>query len=952
MDKMKQTMSDVFLRHTRSMIIKAWQIIILTAFFKHMKIIILGAFLFVSTPFIHAQAWCQITKINDSGSEDLGRSVAIDGDYAVAGAPGYNDDLGCAYVMKYNSTDTTWQKVARLTASDGAQDDKFGLSVDISGDYVVVGAMHDDENGSYSGSAYVFTKPAGGWTDMDETAKLKAQGGGEFDQFGKSVAIEGDIISIGAPGHNQSESYPGYVYLFKKPSTGWESVSSDKSVTAGPAGGYFGSFVSISNGTMAIGAPKADAKGAAYIFTESGDEWIYTAKLSPTHNQTIPALGFGGYLDIQGDVIVVGGPGYGTFIGRAYVFEKPAGGWSDMTQTAVLSASDKADFDMFGSSLSIYNDTIVVGTKRKVEKDGSVYFYKKPASGWVNATETDKIAISQADGEFGFPVDLGNNGLIVGYEAHFYKYTSFNPITITTQPTVKQVACVDAATGFSFSGNSIRTYQWQVSNDNGASFLNLSDNTTYSGTHTSSISINVNESMDGFQYRCIVSNPQYSDTTDNGLLVIDDIAPAISQLPLDKTLFADTTCEAILPDYTGNVTASDNCSAVTITQTPEMGTVISGENNQVTLTISDERGNETEAGFNVAVIDTIKPVWADPAENYILEANDSCVGIIPDFGTLLDVGDNCDDTLDVDQSLAPGTVVDDSIAVSIDFADDAGNILNINIKVKVADMEPPTILSSHENVIIKGDGQCMAILPSYKEDVEAMDNCDTLLIIGQQPEQGTPVSGADNMVTLLVTDNSGNTSEVKFNVAVDDTVPPSITCKSDTFVDLLPGDTSYTVQGNEFDLLLANDNCGATSISNDYNNSSTLKGAVFNPGSETIQWTVVDGIGNPSSCSMNITVKNPLGINKSTPGEIVLFPNPTSGKLYCKFGNIKVSRVKIMDITGQVISTKAHVDAEPIDLYKLPNGMYFIGIHPADAIYTSKIIKHYMKFARRFCINI
>ena len=89
-------------------------------------------------------------------------------------------------------------QTAKLTASDGAEGDYFGVSVSISGDTVVVGANGDDDNGDTSGSAYVFVKPSAGWSNMTQTAKLTASDGVEGDYFGYSVSVSGDTVVVGA----------------------------------------------------------------------------------------------------------------------------------------------------------------------------------------------------------------------------------------------------------------------------------------------------------------------------------------------------------------------------------------------------------------------------------------------------------------------------------------------------------------------------------------------------------------------------------------------------------------------------------------------------------------------------------------------------------------------------------------------------------------------------------
>ncbi len=177
-----------------------------------------------------AAAQCESAKLLafDGAATDLfGISVSISGDVAVVGA--YLDDdnggnSGSAYIFRFNGV--SWVQEAKLTASDGAVSVLFGVSVSISGDVAVVGALGDDDNGDFSGSAYVFVKDPGGWVDMTETAKLTASDGAAFDQFGISVSISGDVVVVGANGGDGIVADSGAAYVFVKPPGGWVISSS------------------------------------------------------------------------------------------------------------------------------------------------------------------------------------------------------------------------------------------------------------------------------------------------------------------------------------------------------------------------------------------------------------------------------------------------------------------------------------------------------------------------------------------------------------------------------------------------------------------------------------------------------------------------------------------------------------------------------------------------------
>ncbi len=164
-------------------------------------------------------ALTQETKLSasDAAARDrFGRSVAIAGDTVVVGTP--RDDeagrsSGAAYV--FTRSGTTWAQEAKLTASDAAAKDRLGRRVAIAGDTVVVGAAGDDDAGSSSGAAYVFTRSSTTWT---EAAKLTASDGAAGERSGRSVAIAGDTVVVGTPRDDEAGSTSGAAYVFSPPS--------------------------------------------------------------------------------------------------------------------------------------------------------------------------------------------------------------------------------------------------------------------------------------------------------------------------------------------------------------------------------------------------------------------------------------------------------------------------------------------------------------------------------------------------------------------------------------------------------------------------------------------------------------------------------------------------------------------------------------------------------------
>ena len=166
----------------------------------------------------------QIEKLTATDGDDgdrFGRSVAVDGDTMVVGADKDGNSKGAVYV--FTSQSGAWGQVAKLTASDGAGGDEFGTSVAVDGDTVVMGATGDDDNGSSSGSTYVFTKPATGWTSTSTAAKLTASDGDDGDRFGNSVAVDGATVVVGADQDDDKGSNSGSAYVYAV--SDWTAIS-------------------------------------------------------------------------------------------------------------------------------------------------------------------------------------------------------------------------------------------------------------------------------------------------------------------------------------------------------------------------------------------------------------------------------------------------------------------------------------------------------------------------------------------------------------------------------------------------------------------------------------------------------------------------------------------------------------------------------------------------------
>jgi hypothetical protein len=353
--------------------------------------------------------------IPDDGEEAeyFGWSVALSGEYLLIGAS-EDDDQGAASGSAYifRRVGDFWVQHQKLLAGDGSSYDTFGNAVAISDSFAVIGAQLDDDRGMDAGAVYVFTLDGDTWV---EHTKLTASDGEPGDHFGSSVSISGGIIVAGASLDDDNGLNSGSAYVFRGGSGGWaeeEKLLADD----GEIDDRFDE-VGISGNTIIVGAwgdhDQGDLTGSAYIFTYSGSDWIQDQKL--TAEDAAGGDQFGLDVAISGDRAIVGAYGNddnGENSGAAYVFRRDGDVW---IQEEKLLPADGADFDEFGLSVSINNDLVLVGADvddDNGENSGSAYVFRRTGTQW-----TEELKITASDGEpydyFGISVALdADRGLI------------------------------------------------------------------------------------------------------------------------------------------------------------------------------------------------------------------------------------------------------------------------------------------------------------------------------------------------------------------------------------------------------------------------------------------------------------------------------------------------------------------------------------------------------------
>jgi|SaaInl4_150m_RNA_FD_contig_31_247800_length_2402_multi_4_in_0_out_0_2 hypothetical protein len=384
----------------------------------------------------------------------FGQSICISGNTAIIGAPspGNSSTIGAAYVF-YQNQDLAgeWELVTKLT-TDGYVYELFGHSVSISGDYAIVGAYMDSENGLSSGSAYVFYRNEGGPDSWGQVAKLLASDGAMDDYFGRSVSISGDYAIVGAPLNDDTYVNTGSAYVFYRHEGGidaWGQVAKINHPDVA-ARDSFGNAVSLSGDYALIGMwgdnDQGTGSGSAYIYhrNSSSEEWEQIAKLKAADGAA--GYGFSHSVSLSGDYALIGSAGADSGLGAAYVFYRYQGGGDAWGEMAKLTASDR-DLEFFGSSVSISGDYAVVGASLDDDEGmntGSAYVFHRDNGGTDAWDQVAKVRATDGTEEdrFGYGVSVFGDYAIIGAflddeygdnsgSAYVIHVASLNPNAIT-----------------------------------------------------------------------------------------------------------------------------------------------------------------------------------------------------------------------------------------------------------------------------------------------------------------------------------------------------------------------------------------------------------------------------------------------------------------------------------------------------------------------------------------
>jgi hypothetical protein len=363
-------------------------------------------------------SWVESKLISSDNAlgDNFGNSISLSNERVLIGAS-YNDDNGkdSGSVYIFDKVNDYWDET-KYIPEYGSAYDFFGISVSLSNNRALIGAYGDDDNGSKSGSAYIFDYIEGNWI----STKLMASDGARNDYFGASVSLYGDRALIGAWQDDDNGEDSGSAYIFELANGSWQE-SKKLLASDGAAFDEFGFSVSIINDLILIGA-KGDNDpilglntGSAYIYELVSNEWLETKLVS---NDLDRADVFGNSVSLSGNRALIGAyqdDDNGASSGSAYIFEKSNNQW---IQTSKLIASDSTSGDYFGKQVSLYEDNALIGAYRKdtIENgnsSGSAYLFELVEGEWL---ETNKFLASDGNVEsfFGISLSLGKNKLLIG----------------------------------------------------------------------------------------------------------------------------------------------------------------------------------------------------------------------------------------------------------------------------------------------------------------------------------------------------------------------------------------------------------------------------------------------------------------------------------------------------------------------------------------------------------
>lgn len=343
--------------------------------------------------------------------QKFGSAVSISENYIIVGATQNNaSSTGAAYI--FNFQNNTWIQDAELLNPDSVSNGTFGETVSISGDYAAIGSQ--GLGASRDGAVYIFKRGDTGWA-LDTTISPDADENNR--RFGSSVSLSGEYLIVGNYEHGRYRE--GSATIYKRNDDTWSRQASLKGGTI-TRNGEFGFATSISQNYAVVGAQmendpkinKTKKRGAAYVYRREGTQWHHQTKLLASDG--LKNDQFGSSVSVSGNHIIVGAQKKENSSGSSYIFENIDGSWSELEK---ITAPDSNANDNFGIAVALSDNNFVIGANNKPMPNnlsGASYTYDlnintAPTLSEI-ALESTLITLSNASITSGY-TDSDNDGL-------------------------------------------------------------------------------------------------------------------------------------------------------------------------------------------------------------------------------------------------------------------------------------------------------------------------------------------------------------------------------------------------------------------------------------------------------------------------------------------------------------------------------------------------------------
>ena len=798
-----------------------------------------------------------------------------------------------------------------MFSNNGAFGEQFGQSIATTEDIAVVGAPGDDVLGNNSGAVHVFRRVGTTWVDE---IKLTASDPVPNDQFGSAVSINSDLVVIGAP---DKASQTGAVYVFRRVGSNWWNLEAKLTAFDGTAGFRYGVAVASSNGRVFVGAPMSgtiSGSGAIYIYHQVGGSWLLEAKITP--QDATAGDDFGASIASSGNLVAVGAPGAEVNqvarAGKAIIYQGLSGLWF---QQGVLFPANAQQNGQFAASIAIGSGALAVGAPGEDGDDGAAYIYEQGGSTWILDQRLTPVIVDGND-TFGLSVALGSGTAAIGApgsdggngRVFTYRFTDGSWIFNSTLLPINPIAgsdvygsSVGAAGAFAMigaSGAQTAYAHWiGTPADCNANFVEDVCDIT-SGT---SEDCNLNQIPD----ECELANGSKSDCNFNGIPDECELAEGnlqdcnLNNVPDSCDLSDGTSLDCNLNGIPDGCEV--DCNNNGIPDDCDLETGFAGDCNgnlipdicDVTLGLSSDcNSNSIPDECDLSSASSIdcdqngNPDECDIAQGTSQDCNingtpDGCdlssassqdcnVNAVPDECDIdSGISNDCDSDSNPDEcELIASTGFDcnsNGLLDNCDIATGGSNDCNLNSVPDDceidADSIPPVINNLPAPIASNSDlGVCGAIVTW--DDPTASDDCGISTFTSNHPP-GSLFGVGTTTVEYTAVDVSGNLSTAAFQVTVNDSEGPTLSGISvDITVNANPGQCDALVS---WIAPVPEDNCEVISVS-----SSHSPGSLFEVGTTTVSYSVVDISGNSHSVSFDVIVNDvELPVIGALPGDII-----------------------------------------------------------------------------------